>query len=133
MKLNLNRREFLTTTAATGVGLWAAACKPKPRTKLYKAMIRKPVEAEMRPLKEAGFDGFETNAILPPDEAAKGRELAEKIGLRIHSVLRGWAEFNSDDSAKVESSLKVTEDALRAAKAYGADAVLVVPCRIDPK
>jgi hexulose-6-phosphate isomerase len=133
MKTNLSRREFLTTTAATGAGLWAAACKPKAGTKLYKAMIRKPVEAEMRQLKEAGFDGFETNAIVPPDEAARGRELAEKMGLRIHSVLRGWAEFNSDDPATVDKSLKVTEDALRAAKAYGADAVLLVPCRIDPK
>ena len=49
--------------------------------------------------------------------------------MRIHSVLRGWMEFNSEDSDKV--SRLATEDALRAAQAYGADAVLLVPCRIS--
>jgi hexulose-6-phosphate isomerase len=51
--------------------------------------------------------------------------------MRVHSVLRGWAEFNSDDPAKVAKTLAVTEDALRAAQAFGADAVLLVPCRIS--
>jgi hypothetical protein len=45
-------------------------------------------------------------------------------------VLRGWAEFNSDDPPKVEKTFAVTENALRAAQAYGADTVLLVPCRI---
>ena len=42
-----------------------------------------------------------------------------------------WAEFNSDDPSKVEKTLAVTEDALRAAQAYGAETVLLVPCRIS--
>ncbi len=135
MKAILNRREFLTTTAAAGVGLWGAcdAGAAPFKTRLHKAMIRKPTEEDLKLIKDAGFDGIETNVIATPEEAAKGREVAEKLGLRIHSVLRGWAEFNSDDPQKVESSLAKTQDALRAAKAYGADAVLVVPCKIDPK
>ena len=32
-----------------------------------------------------------------------------------------------------DQSYAVTEDALRAAQAFGAGAVLLVPCRVDPK
>jgi hexulose-6-phosphate isomerase len=92
-------------------------------------IIDKPTEANLEAVRSAGFDGVEAG-ILPPAEAEKCRALAEKLGLRIHCVLRGWAEFNSRDAAKVEASSKVTTDALRAAQAYGADAILLVPCRI---
>ena len=64
------------------------------------------------------------------DEAAKAGEIAKEIGVRIHSVTRGWATFNGKPE-EVAETLKVTEDAIRAAEAYGADAVLLVPCRID--
>jgi len=63
-------------------------------------------------------------------DAEKGRATAEKMGMRVHSVLRGWAEFNSPDASKVAASLATTEAALKAAAAYGADAVLTVPCRV---
>lgn len=89
----------------------------------------RPTEEGLRRLKDAGFDGVEAG-ILPPAEAEKCRAVAEQLGMRIHSVLRGWAEFNSPEASKVEATLKTTEDALRAAQAYGADAVLLVPCRI---
>ena len=136
MTPTLTRRDFVKTSTAASLGLWTASqgdANAAFKTKLHKAMIRKPVEADLKALKEAGFEGFETSHICPPEEAAQGRALAKKFGLRIHSVLRGWAEFNSDDPAKVESSLEVTRNALRAAKAYGADAILLVPCKIDPK
>lgn len=136
MSPTITRRNFVKTSAAASLGLWTAcqgSANAAFKTNLRKAMISKPVEADLKALKEAGFDGFETSHICPPEEAAQGRALAEKCGLRIHSVLRGWAEFNSDDPAKVESSLEVTRSALRAAEAYGADAILLVPCRIDPK
>ena len=131
--MSMNRREFLSATAAMGVamasGIPLSAAEMK--TKLYKAMIVQKInEDELKKLKDAGFDGVETSAILPPAEAEKGRAIAEKTGMKIHSVLRGWAEFNSKDPAKVESSWKLSADALRAAAAYGASAVLLVPCRI---
>ena len=55
--------------------------------------------------------------------------MAEKLGMKIHSVLFGWANFNSrqastTDIASVEAALAGR------AQAYGADAVLLVPCRI---
>jgi L-ribulose-5-phosphate 3-epimerase len=140
MKTNFSRRDFLTTSstlaAGLGLGLGAApgraqAAEPVFKTKLKKALIvDKPTEDRLKALKDAGFDGVEAG-ILPPPEAEACRKVAEKCGMRIHSVLRGWAEFNSDDPSKVEKTFAVTEDALRAAQAFGADAVLLVPCRIS--
>jgi hexulose-6-phosphate isomerase len=139
MKPKLSRRNFLatSTTLAAGLGFrlgaapgLARAADPVFKTKLRKALIvKKPTEEELTRLKAAGFDGVEAG-ILPPAGAEACRKVAEKCGMRIHSVLRGWAEFNSDDPSKVAQSLAVSEDALRAAQAYGADAVLLVPCRI---
>ena len=139
MKQNFSRRDFLTTSTAIAAGLGLGLCPlrgkardadPVFKTKLHKAVIvNKPTEDELKRLKDAGFDGVEAG-ILPPQEAEGCRAVAEKCGMRIHSVLRGWAEFNSDDPSKVAQTRAVTEDALRAAQAYGADAVLLVPCRI---
>jgi hexulose-6-phosphate isomerase len=38
--------------------------------------------------------------------------------------------FNAKDAAAVNGSIAATEQALRAAQAYGADAILLVPCKI---
>jgi L-ribulose-5-phosphate 3-epimerase len=130
----LTRRGFLaqTATIASSLALGSqlvAAATSGPRIK--KAMIVGEVtESALQPLKEAGFDGVETTHICPEAEAAKGRAVAEKLGMRVHSVLRGWMEFNSEDPAKVDHSLEQTRLALRAARAYGADAILLVPCRV---
>ena len=139
MNQTFTRRDFLAASTAAaaglGLGLGAAASRaqdaaPVFKTKLHKALIRsKPTEEELKRLKDAGFDGVE-GGILTPQEAEQCRAVAEKLGMRIHSVLRGWAEFNSDDPAQVEATFKLTEDALRAAQGFGADAVLLVPCRI---
>jgi hexulose-6-phosphate isomerase len=53
--------------------------------------------------------------------------------MRVHSVLRGWMQFNSPDPKTVEKTLEDARVSLRAAKAYGSDAILLVPCRIDGK
>ena len=130
-----SRRQFLARSAAAAA-LTAIATPTLHgaagfRTRIRKAMIVDQVtEAALQPLKEAGFQGVETTHICPEAEAEKGRAVAEKLGLRVHSVLRGWMEFNSEDPAKVEDSLEKTRLALRAAKAYGADDILLVPCRI---
>ncbi len=134
MNALLSRRHFLRNTAL------AAAFAALPSTLVsaaeFKGRIRKAMivgevtESALEPLKAAGFEGVETTHICAEAEAAKGREVAEKLGMRVHSVLRGWMEFNSKDPAKVEESLEKTRLALRAAKAYGADAILLVPCRV---
>ncbi|MBE3070098.1 MAG: sugar phosphate isomerase/epimerase [Planctomycetes bacterium] len=132
----VTRREFLATTAVAGLGLAAAgrlgAEETVFKTKLQKAMITgRPVEPQLAKLKAAGFGGVETgfwNA--KPDEAEDCRKVAEKVGMKIQSVLRGWMEFNSQDAAVVAKSVADTETSLRAAQGYGADAILLVPCRI---
>jgi len=126
------RRDVLRSAAA-GLALAAGAQVggQQMKTRLYKAVIIGRIESEqMKKLKDIGFDGVETTAIVSADEAARARDLAEKAGMKVHSVLRGWMEFNSKDPAKVEGSIKSVEAALEAARGYGADAVLVVPCRI---
>ncbi len=109
MGTQCSRREFLVTSAA-GVGLAAAASRAaegKFKTRLYKAVImHKPTEDSLKKLKDAGFDGIEAGTV-PVEEAKKARELAEKAGLKIHSIIVGGSPAG-----------------LRAAQAYGADAVL---------
>jgi len=48
-------------------------------------------------------------------------------------VLYGWAEFNSPDKSEVDRTFAEAQDALRSAEAFGADTVLLVPCRIGPR
>lgn len=138
MKNRLDRREFLAAAACAASGLALGLTRESHaqeqfKHSLHKALIcGKPTEDYLKKIKGVGFEGVEAG-IIPPADAAVAREVAEKLQMRIHSVLRGWAEFNSPDPQKVAASVKTTEDALRAAQAYGADAVLLVPCRIGGK
>jgi hexulose-6-phosphate isomerase len=120
----------------TGLTLGLSQCcfaKKESGKKFFKAVIvEKPTEESLTPIKDAGFDGVEAG-IVGPGQAERARLTAEKLGLRIHSVMRGWAKFNSDKQEHLESSIDVTVDALYAAQAYGADAVLLVPGRTDVK
>ncbi len=134
MTRSLTRRHFCGTAVAATLGaLWPSRplTAATYRGRLRKAMIVGPVtEPALQPLKQAGFDGVETTYICPEAEAAKGRAAAAQLGMRVHSVLRGWMEFNSDSPPRVAASLEKTRLALRAARAYGADAILLVPCRV---
>ncbi len=139
MKQKYNRRDFLTASAAlaAGLGLGLGPGSSQGRgaettfqTKLHKALIRnRPAEDDLKRLKDAGFDGVE-GSVIDPKEAEQCRAVADKLGMKIHSVMRGWAEFNSPDQGRFDKSFAVSEQALRTAQAFGADAVLLVPCRI---
>ena len=132
----ISRRQFLAATAAAGLGVMASRGSGAEtfKTKLLKAMIGKPTEEYLKKLKDAGFDGLETaDWSASPADAAAARAVAEKLGMKIHAVLRGWMQFNSTDPAVVAKSVAETETALRAAQGYGADAILLVPCRIGSK
>jgi len=146
MASDVSRRRFLSSTAVVVAGLSAGRVPrgsalvaqgeggPPARpfaTTLRIAMIQdRPTPDSLREARAAGFDGVESR-IVPMAEAEGVRKAAESIGLRIHSVLRGSAAFNSADQSQVEQSYAVTEEALRSAQALGADAVLLVPCRVD--
>ncbi|MFQ6099096.1 MAG: twin-arginine translocation signal domain-containing protein, partial [Armatimonadota bacterium] len=135
MRNRVARRQFLASSAAAAAGLalgleHEACAQPPFKHKLHKALIvGKPTEESLAPMKEAGFDGVEAR-IVSPEEAAQAKQVADGLGMRIHSVLRGWASFNSNNEDEVSKSVDTTAAALRAGQAYGADAVLLVPCRI---
>src|SRR5437867_1414017 len=120
----VTRRQFLALTSPIAAvallpGLPVSAAAFRGRIRKAK-IVGEVTEAVLKPLKDAGFDGVETTLIGSEEEGLKGRATAEKLGLRVHSVLRGWMEFNSEDPQKVEGSLEQTRKALRAAKGYGA-------------
>ncbi len=129
----IKRRNFIRTSFAASAGLLSGRqlhAQQPFKTKLSKAtIVGRPEEVSLRQLKEAGFDGVETTAVISESEALDCRRMADKLGMRIHSVLRGWTEMNSPDRAKVEQSVASAAGALKAAKGYGADTILLVPCR----
>ena len=143
MQTNFSRRRFLGAAAVAVGGLsstagYVTAATPsggRPWQPLGKALITKtPTDEYCERLKKAGFDGMEvTHWDASVEEARQARLIAEKHGLRIHSVMRGWTNFNAPDKEKVDADIKSVETALRAAAAYGASAVLLVPCRVGGK
>ena len=129
---SVNRRTFLGWSVATGATALAAGSLHAADTKptLHKALIVKdPTEKILTDYKAAGFEGVEsTDRGASPEKAAAARQVAEKLGMRIHSVLYGWANFNNP--AAVEKDVASVQVALEACKGFGADALLLVPCRI---
>ena len=157
MKQPINRREFITSSTALAAGLGlgvgssgaetpaerrpgggtvaqAPAAPASPltfKTKPHKALIARPTEDDLKRMKDAGFEGAEGRSSVSPEEAAKIRVVADKLGMRIHSVLIDrWGEFNNPDKGVVEASFAESQAALRTAEAFGADTVLLVPGRI---
>ena len=144
--MKTTRRNFLTTTAAATAGLMfsdslmkpvsaqtATAGSPKYKTQLYKALIGgTPTDEICESWKKAGFGGMEVqNWDIPIAEARKNRLIAEKHDFRVHSIMRGWAKFNDKDEAVAKKTIEETKHALRIAAAYGAETILLVPCRVD--
>jgi len=131
VRYDINRRDFLAASAAAGTSLWAGkrVRAAELKTTLHKALIGKPTEKTLRSWKAAGFEGIESNhRNATPQEAAAARKLAEGLGMRVHSVLYGWANFNKPEN--VAGDIAGVEAALRACQGYGADALLLVPCKI---
>ena len=145
-----NRRQFLTTSATLAAGLGfeahaqqaqgaatqAAPAAPAPvfKTKPRKAMIQRvPTEAYLNEIKAAGFEGLEAWAPIPPADAEKTRAIAETLDMRIHSVIFGTAQFSNPDKVVVDKSVADVEAAIRLTQTFGADTLLLVPCRIEAK
>jgi len=135
--MTISRRSFLGAAAVTAsAGLLSSLQAQEQNSnkgfpsQIYKARIADvPTDEICEQWKAAGFEGMEvTQWDITVDKARKNRQIAEKHDLRVHSVMRGWANFNNPDqySADIES----VKTALRVASAYGADAILLVPCRI---
>ena len=137
----ISRRNFLgaaSVAAATGfllqpqhsVQAQSQATAHTFPSELYKARITAaPTDEICAMWKAAGFDGMEVNKWdISIDEARANRLIAEKHGISVHSVMRGWTNFNQPDN--YDADIESVKKALRVASAYGADGVLLVPCRI---
>jgi len=131
---SMSRRGFLAVSAMAGAGLAVPRTlrAAEFKTALHKALIRGlPDDKTLADLKAAGFGGMEcTEWDAPAEAAAAARKRAEAQGMVIHSVLRGWCEFNHADAAKVQVDVDTVKRSLQTAQRLGADAVLLVPCRV---
>ena len=129
----VTRRAFLAASAvgAGAAGLGVAASRPAGfTTTLHKALITGKInEKSLATMKAAGFDGVECGAWkVSRSDAEKARKVAEKTGMKIHSVLRAWLNFN--DPKSVDADVTSIGTACEAAAGYGAHAILMVPCRL---
>ena len=129
-----NRREFVAGVAAAGVSILAGhrvkANIVKSPSQRKKALIGRPDQKTLESLKINGFDGIESRVWdISADEAGTYRQAADALEMRIHSVLRGWTNFNSPDADIVTADVASVEKALKTSQIYGADALLLVPCK----
>ncbi len=132
---SMTRRDFMAAMAASSAAMMAGApavgaAETEFKTTLCKALIGGlPDEKKITLLKEAGFGGLECNAWkADPVKAEAARKVADRIGFKIHSVLRGWTQFN--DAKAAPGHIETVETALRTSAILGADALLLVPCRV---
>lgn len=102
------------------------------------SFVNKDIYEAMDLAKKAGFEGIELALMAEGDltpnstdaQLAKIRAYADKIGIKLPSLASGlcWgASFTSDDPAEREEAHRIVVAQLRAAKALGADTILVIP------
>ncbi|MBR0068530.1 MAG: TIM barrel protein, partial [Kiritimatiellae bacterium] len=137
--MDIKRRDFIlagaTALAAAGLprGAHGAECSAGPfKTVLKKALIRKRLTPDVvKVLKDNGYPGVELqDKSVTEAEARAARRLADDEGLRIHSFMGGWLDFNAKDPAKRRDAIEAGKKNLRLASAYGASVILIVPGRI---
>ncbi|MEI6646526.1 MAG: sugar phosphate isomerase/epimerase family protein [bacterium] len=135
----LSRRLFIGTAAAAVATLKTqqlfAQRAPAFKTKLLKALIAPAADvATCERIAKAGFSGFEIQQKEASIEKARaGRKCAEQHGLKIHSLMYGWAQFNHATEEARRKSIDDAKRALEITAEFGATAMLLVPCRIDGK
>jgi len=139
----MDRRTFLTGVGALGAAatlprFGARAAAPPPRAWRKACGLGMVGEgdtllAKFKLLKELGYEGVEMDAPngFDPQEVVAAREAS---GLLIHAVVDSahWAKpFNHPDPQVRAEAVKALEQAIRDAKTYGADTVLVVPAVVS--
>jgi hexulose-6-phosphate isomerase len=119
---------------AAGLPSFTEAQGGKPfKTTLFKALLAQEADdATCERISKAGFPGVELmKKDVTLEQAAQGRATAQKHGLKIHSFMGGWATFNHADDDKRRASIEDVKRMIRLAAAYGAETILLVPCRVD--
>ncbi len=144
----MKRRNFLKYAATTTItaGLLGRAATPQTAKAAAAdgAKLRKALQFGMLPkdlsnadkfklARKCGFEGIEGSPMNDLKAAAELGKLAREAGTPIHSIVYGgWqAPFSSPDPKVIEKGLAGMENALRSAKALGADTVLLVPANLN--
>src|SRR6516162_2363694 len=134
----MNRRDFIAAGAAAALSAAApfrvgASQDPAFKKKIKKAFITGPDEDSFKRAKDNGFDGVQLGSWNhKPEDARKARETAEKIGVRICSLIRAWVPLDSPKADEVDKHVASIETALLAAEAFGCTNILLVPA-LGPK
>ena len=136
----ISRRSFMQHTAAAGAGLALAASTGTAAAAPAYTPLRKAIQYGKLPdlptdkekfalLKACGFDGIEGYPMADLDAAKRMGEEAREAGVPIHSVTYGgWgAPMSSPDPEVIKKGQAEIDNALRTAKAMGADTMLLVP------
>jgi hexulose-6-phosphate isomerase len=130
----MNRRDFLATGGATVLSLAGGRVHASPsqaapfKVKIKKAIIGNPDEASFKRAKDHGFDGVQLHSWNhKPDDARRARELAEKVGVQIPSLIRAWVALDSPKPEEVDKIVASIETALLAAEGFGCTNILLVP------
>lgn len=135
------RRAFLGSAAAfsalAALPRWSAAAGT-PKKALLVSMLPGQLSYRERfqMARDAGFAGVEMRTVADRAEAERIGEASAATGVRIHSVMNAdhWSfPLSSADRAVVDRSVAGMETSLRNAKAWGADAVLLVPAVVDAR
>jgi L-ribulose-5-phosphate 3-epimerase len=132
----VNRRAFLSLSAALPVGVSAAPARLPIQKALYIGMLpgKLSYAERFKIARDAGFDGVECATTPEQSTADEIKKAAESAGIRIHSVMNEahWKfPLSSDDPAVVATGLKGLETSLRNASFWGADTVLLVPAVVN--
>ena len=140
----IKRRSFLkyaaTATLATGLlGRTITARAGQKGTKMRKALQLSMLPGNLsnadkfKLAKECGFEGIEASPIEDLTAAEEMGKMARDAGVPIHSIVYGgWDAPLSDPNPEVEQKgLSGMRTALNSAKAFGCDAVLLVPAIVN--
>lgn len=131
----MNRRHFVTATAALAAAGNLAAARLPIRKGVYVSMLPKgPWEDRFRLARSVGFEDVELATTPDPKEAEAAKQAAVAAGIRIHSVMNSdhWKfPLSSPDADVVAKSIQGMETSLQNAKLWGADTVLLVPAVVN--
>lgn len=133
----IDRREFVLGSAAAAALAATAgqAAAAQPAGGLKKAVMftmlpkELSIEDRFKLAKEVGFAGVEAPPVADATEQTRMRTAAEAAGIEIHSVIYGgWnPPLTHPDPMVQQKSIQNATAALEAAKAMGADSILLVP------
>ncbi len=124
---------FVSASSFPGIRVFGSHAKRNLMTGIMWGSIGvgKTVLEKFEAAKLAGYDGVEVDSHLSRDEVLKAKEAT---GLKVHSVCdsKHWKLLLSSPDAKIrEEGVEALKVALEDARVFGADAVLLVPGRVN--